>query len=179
MNNHLVSLNDLPPDGKEFELTDQDIWKKPIAEFKMNCRVTEPISGRIFVQNADEGVLVRGSLHGEITMPCNRCAEDAVIPIDARFDEYEEIPPENARVKDGEHPGYITYERHAPMLNLAGIGWEQFLLAIPVQPVCKEDCKGLCPTCGANLNEGNCACEKTSLDPRLAPLQGLKIAKDK
>lgn len=178
MKKQLVAINDLPPDGKEFELTDQEIWLEPIKEFKMDCRITEPIKGKVFVQRADEGVLVRGRLEGEVAVPCVRCAEDAPVHIDARFDEYEEIPPENAKRGDLDHGGYIVHDRHAPMLNLAEVGWEQFMLALPVQAVCREDCKGLCPTCGANLNESACGCEKTTVDPRMAPLSGLKIKKE-
>ena len=51
---------------------------------------------------------------------------------------------------------------------------EQFVLAVPFAPLCREDCKGLCPQCGIDLNTGTCACEKP-VDPRLAALKGLKI----
>lgn len=176
MNKHLVSINDLPPDGKEFEINDQEIWLEPIKEFKMDCRIIKPLHGKIFVQTADEGILIRGSLQGEIVVPCNRCAEDAKVSINTKFDEYEEIPDENIH-KDGEHEGYIVYDKHAPMLNLAEVGWEQFMLAQPIQPLCREDCKGLCSKCGANLNLDECSCGKDEGDPRLAALRNLKVSK--
>ena len=49
------------------------------------------------------------------------------------------------------------------------------LLAIPMKKLCSEDCKGLCPRCGKNLNEGPCDCKEETMDPRWEPLQKLKI----
>lgn len=174
MSTKLISINDLPPDGKEYSLDDQSIWQDAIQEFKMDCKIVEPLKGKTLVQPVDEGVLVKGELSGIVSVPCNRCAEDATIRIDNHFSEYEEIPPEKTR---DEHEGYIVYERHAPMLDLAKVGWEQFMLAMPVNPLCKDDCKGLCPQCGANLNTDKCACETDSGDPRLAALRNLKVSR--
>lgn len=176
MKTHLVSINDLPPDGKEFTLDDPEIWDKPIREFKMDCRILEPLRGKVFVQPVDEGILVRGDLRGKVAVPCNRCTEDANVNIDVEFSEYEDIPPESG-AKDDEQEGCVIYKMHAPMLNLAEVGWEQFMLALPVQPLCMPDCKGLCPSCGTNLNAGECDCVKDNDDTRMAALRGVKIAK--
>ena len=62
--------------------------------------------------------------------------------------------------------------------DLAGLLWEEFVLALPVRPLCKPDCKGLCPDCGKNLNEGSCSCVRDEGDPRLAALRGLKVKKN-
>ena len=51
------------------------------------------------------------------------------------------------------------------------------MLALPPNPLCRPDCKGLCPECGANLNEGMCACSRDEGDPRMAVLRGLKVRK--
>ena len=178
MKKHLVSINDLPPDGKEFALDDQEIWLEPLREFKMDCRIAQPLQGSVFLQRADDGVLVRGTLKGEVIIPCNRCTEDTKVAIDSKFDEYEEIPEENIHAKAGEHDGHVVYEMHAPMLNLAEVAWEQFMLALPSRTLCREDCKGLCPSCGTNLNWGECDCKNQSFDDRMAPLAGLKIQAD-
>lgn len=173
MKKHLVSINDLPPGGKEFTVDDQDVWLEPLKEFKMDCRITKPLAARIFVMAADDGCLARGTLTGEVVVPCNRCAENASVRIDSKFDEYEEIPPEEDKGADGD--AHIVYDRHAPMLNLAEVAWEQFMLAMPPQPLCRPDCAGLCPKCGANLNLGACACENDEEDPRMAPLRNLTV----
>ena len=59
-------------------------------------------------------------------------------------------------------------------IDLEPLFREQFVLAIPFAPLCREDCKGLCPQCGTDLNSGTCSCEKPT-DPRLAALKGLKL----
>ena len=51
---------------------------------------------------------------------------------------------------------------------------EQFYLALPMKPLCGDDCKGLCPVCGTNLNRGTCDCKRDWEDPRLAALKTLK-----
>ncbi len=180
MKKYLVSINDLPPEGKEFELEDQEIWKEPLKEFKMDCQITSPLKIKLFVMPADAGCLVRGHLEGEVVVPCNRCAENATVKIDSRFDEYEEVPEDDghARHRDGKSgDSHIVFDRNAPMLDLAEVAWEQFMLAMPVTPLCRSDCKGLCPTCGANLNLGPCACQVEDGDPRMAALRNVKIDK--
>jgi uncharacterized protein len=54
---------------------------------------------------------------------------------------------------------------------------EQILLSVPPPPLCREDCKGLCPQCGKDLNEGECGCDRTVLDPRWAALKGIQLEK--
>jgi uncharacterized protein len=60
-------------------------------------------------------------------------------------------------------------------IDLDPIVREQVLLALPMNAVCREDCKGLCAQCGQNLNEKQCGCEKKVIDPRLAPLMNIKL----
>jgi uncharacterized protein len=62
-------------------------------------------------------------------------------------------------------------------IDLAPALREQILLAVPPSPVCDESCKGLCPTCGKDLNAGDCGCEKTAIDPRWAALKSIQLQK--
>lgn len=174
MNKYLVSINDLPPDGKEFVVDDQDVWLEPLREFKMDCVITSPLKMRVLVLPADAGCLTRGNIEGAVTVPCSRCAENASVELASKFDEYEEIPENNQQKNDESH---IIFERGAPMLNLADVAWEQFMLSMPPTPLCREECKGLCPRCGANLNLEECGCGRESGDPRMSALRGLKIQK--
>ncbi len=59
------------------------------------------------------------------------------------------------------------------MLDLDSVIAEELLMSFPVREICSEECKGLCPKCGRNLNEGECSCEKKEIDPRLAVLAQL------
>ncbi len=64
------------------------------------------------------------------------------------------------------------------MLDLVDLLREQFMLALPMKPLCTEACRGLCPQCGTNLNKTQCGCAPTWEDPRLAPLKSL-LTRDK
>jgi uncharacterized protein len=61
-----------------------------------------------------------------------------------------------------------------PILPFEEIVREQVLIALPMKPLCREDCRGLCPQCGKELNAGACACEHETGDPRLAALKNLR-----
>lgn len=176
-----IALNTIAPEGKTFTVDDPSIWSAPMAECGMECRVVRPLVGTITLLPQADGCLVRGNLKGEVALPCNRCAEDAPVVIDSSFDSFEPFPiaPED-QTKDEPFDSeadelIVSLVDGAPEINLAGLLWEEFVLALPVRPLCKPDCKGLCPDCGKNLNEGPCSCVREEGDPRLAALRGLKV----
>ena len=175
-----VLLHSIPPSGKTYVLDDPAIWAGPMAEFSLSCTVLEPLRAEFTVLVQDDGVLIRGSVTGRVALPCNRCAEDALVDIDQRVDTYEVFPPED---EDGD-PIEVDAEllRYAPSgqgieMNLAALAWEEFLLALPMKPLCDPACKGLCPVCGVNNNTASCACATDAADPRMAPLRGLKVGR--
>lgn len=153
----------------EIKVTEQDFWQKNLAEFAMDCQILEPLTALLSLQILDNGCLIKGNLTGLVQLPCNRCTTPCAQAINVNFEEFEEF-----EVDDLED-SWIIEERGHFYLDLASFLWEQFILAMPVQILCSKDCKGLCSNCGANLNHESCNCSKTNLDPRLAPLQNLKI----
>jgi len=181
-----IALADLPADGASIEFTDPAIWAEPMKEFGMACRVLKPLIARmtILAQQGDgvDGCLFRGTLKGEVALPCNRCAEDAIVTIDSTFDTFEPFPPEAgaaAFTADSDAPDELVTRREkgVPQINPEALLWEEFVLALPVKPLCRPDCKGLCPSCGHNKNYGDCDCAAGSGDPRLAVLRSLKLSK--
>ena len=186
MSRHLVSLWDLPTDGRSFHLDDQEIWLESIKKFHMDCRINEPLQADIHVLPADNGCLVRGDLTGSVILPCNLCAEDTRVSLAQNFQEYEEIPEQplpqrkvlNHQKKQDATPeesSLIIWEQNSPMLDLDALCWEEFILALPFNPICRSGCKGLCPKCGANLNQGPCGCSHEGSDDRMASLRQLII----
>lgn len=174
-----IALNNIAPEGKTFVMDDPAIWSVPMTECGMDCRVVQPLVGTVTLLPQEDGCLVRGNLKGEVVVPCNRCAEDAHLIIDSSFDSFEPFPqaddetePRNGKEKpfDSEADELIVkLVDGAPEINLAGLLWEEFVLALPVRPLCKPDCKGLCPDCGKNLNEGSCSACGTKAIPVLRP----------
>jgi len=113
-------------------------------------------------------VYVTGTARAAFRLECGRCLKDydftLSLDIKSAF-----ISAEKA-VGDDEVYTYENYE-----IDVSGFLREQFLLNLPLKQVCNEDCRGLCPGCGKNLNEGDCHCPKKDADSRLAVLKKLKI----
>lgn len=98
--------------------------------------------------------------------PCDRCAADAV--------EILEIPVEKILVTERQNEDddeLVLLEDYK--LDLQDLCYHEIIPNLPTKHLCKKDCKGVCPTCGKNLNEGACDCATKTVDPRLAKLRDL------
>jgi uncharacterized protein len=97
------------------------------------------------------------------------------LPFDASFDLRYVPVVENSgeRELEIEDEDLATAYYREGLLDLIDLLREQFQLALPMKPLCTEDCRGLCPECGTNLNRVDCGCAPKWEDPRLAPLKGL------
>lgn len=174
--NH-ITLHEMAPQGCTFSVSDERVWAEPLKKYHVPCRIVEPIRAEVFVLAQGEGCLLRGSLKGTIALPCDRCMEETRVVLNQSFDEFEAYP----KAGMGDNPAellersVITVEGGALFLDLEAFLWEEFSLALPVKPLCRPDCKGLCPSCGKNLNEGPCACSPEEGDPRFAALRQLKV----
>ena len=125
-------------------------------------------------------VRVRGSLTGSVEVVCDRCLQPVALPLEIEFD-VQYIPAEVARgvaenveLADEDLDASI-YDDEA--VDIDDLVREQVLLTLPLRVLCREDCKGLCPTCGADLNKETCRCEQREVDPRWAALADLKNGK--
>lgn len=117
-----------------------------------------------------------GHVRTTLELGCSRCLEPFSWPVDAAFDLRYLPRAQNAGEgeREVEEDDLTTAFYENDEIDLGQLMQEQFYLALPMKPLCADDCKGLCPTCGTNLNRGACACETTWDDPRLAPLRALK-----
>jgi len=124
-----------------------------------------------------EEVRVRGAIKTEVELLCDRCAAPSRSPLEVEFDA-RFVPQSSAAAESdnvellAEDLGLAAYEGDA--VDLDELVREQILLALPSRNLCREDCKGLCPKCGADLNAGDCSCERGETDPRWAALADLK-----
>jgi uncharacterized protein len=124
-----------------------------------------------------EEVRVRGKIVTEVELLCDRCAAPSRAPLEVEFDT-RFIPQASAAGESdnvellAEDLGLAAYEGDA--VDLDELVREQILLALPSRSLCREDCKGLCQKCGANLNAGDCSCEQGETDPRWAALADWK-----
>jgi uncharacterized protein len=146
-----------------------------IAPLKSSGRATlvPEHDGRGSVLN---DIRVVGKLATRLETPCARCLEPVPFPVDRSFEllfrpqSVNEGPDEREmQDKDAE----IAFYR-GDGVELEDILREQILLAVPIKIVCREECKGLCPQCGKNLNSGECQCEPVAGDPRWNALKDLR-----
>jgi len=176
-----IALNEIEPQGRSFTISEESVWMEPLREYHVPCRIVEPVVAEVFLLPQVDGCLLRGTIRGVVAMPCNRCMEETLAVLDQSFDEFEEYPRSAETEPEGEGPAglleecVVVMEGGVPFLDLASLLWEEFSLALPVKPLCKPDCRGLCPVCGKNLNEGACGCSPDVGDPRLAALRQLKV----
>lgn len=169
-----LDITDIPEEGREFSFEDQELWAEGWREFHMDFSPAKPLTAGFAIIPAERGVLVRGRLQGSVIVPCDRCTKPVEVFVDQSFDLHEEEPLPG---EDALEPSLLRRKGHRLELDAGGMLWEEFVLALPVKPLCSEDCKGLCPTCGKDLNAGPCECAEAEFDPRLAALRGLTIVK--
>ncbi len=182
-----ISIHDIPQEGQNIALNNQDIWLNPLDEFHMQCRIIDPIAAQLTLMPMPGGIMVRGVLTGSIELPCNRCAEPMHVSINAQIDRFEHAPNAALGIMDDfddtdddfidaqETLSHIIIQNAIPVLDLAALCWEEFVLSFPMQPICSTNCQGLCAICGVNLNENTCLCKQDSGDSRFAILRTIKI----
>jgi uncharacterized protein len=116
-----------------------------------------------------------GGVKAALDLDCGRCLEEFRFPVDASFDVL--YLPHAANAGEGEveveDDDLTTAYYRDDQIDLAQLVREQFYLAIPMKPLCREGCQGLCAQCGTNLNTGSCDCRPEWTDPRLETLKSL------
>jgi uncharacterized protein len=121
-------------------------------------------------------IRLKGRFAGNFQVPCARCIEPVEIPLAAEFDLIfrpigaDAGAPERSITASETEIGY--YQKDS--LLLEDVLREQVLLSLPVRTLCKPDCKGLCPRCGANRNTQPCSCDEGPADPGWEALTGLR-----
>jgi uncharacterized protein len=124
------------------------------------------LSGSVRATRTPQGILLQVDLQIQIGLECVRCLTDFLQSLNINFTELYAFS--QRYVTDS---GLLMPE--TGFIDLAPVLREYILLEIPISPLCRQDCKGLCPICGNNLNESTCNHEDESVDPRLASLKKL------
>jgi len=135
------------------------------------------IEAQVHLERHGLDILVRGHLEGSLQVSCSRCLTSFSHPVEADFDlllapgpgpvgkEEEELSKADLDVD------FYTGE----MVNLENILREQILLTLPLKPLCSEACQGICPRCGADLNQEICQCPAEESDSPFAILKKIKV----
>ena len=172
-----INLTILPEEGLRLAFSEDAAWFNEcfsIDELPEFSLVRADI--KCLVTRSGDTIYIRGELVAQITQECSRCLELATIPIGGDFT-YTLVPAKEETEENLEltvQELEICYYR-GDFIDLAPIICEQIVLQVPMKILCTEDCKGLCPRCGNNLNTGSCNCHSDVVDDRLAVLKNIKV----
>jgi uncharacterized protein len=189
-----ILLRELPED-REFSLSSvfvgQTIAGLPLRDV-LEPPENDPDAGfadvSVHLYTDDDGnVFLRGRLHGWLRVACSRCLSEVRVLVDEElavtYVPRERLPASDDAdaAGDDEDPGLeLTvddidlYGYDGETVDLEPLLREQLILSVPLAPLCRESCQGLCPQCGANRNHEPCACQPI-IDPRLAALRDIKV----
>jgi uncharacterized protein len=142
-------------------------------------RLVEPVSLAFDIFKDKDHFRLVGNVRTTLEMPCGRCLEPFTLPVDADFDlRYQ---PHTLNTGEGEREieedDLTTAFYENEQIDLGHLMREQFYLSMPMKPLCRAECQGLCVVCGTNLNRGTCDCKPGWEDPRFAALKNLKVKK--
>lgn len=156
----LTKIIDSPGQSVPFQ-TQLDLSE---LEFRSTALAPEPVSAQGQVRNTAGVLILTARLQTTLHCVCDRCAKPFLRPFD--------VPVRavlTAGGDDGQSEDLWTFELQGDDADLDEILTTAFVFAVPAKLLCAEDCKGLCPICGADLNCGPCPCKKP-VDPRMAVL---------
>jgi uncharacterized protein len=121
---------------------------------------SSPVRGTVSLTRTDRSILAKGVVNSEVELTCSRCLNQFSCPLTLNIEE-EYFPTTDivsgASLSSSNEPDRFTIDEHH-VLDLTEALRQCALLAIPMKPLCREDCAGLCPNCGHNLNLGPCSC---------------------
>ena len=174
----LVDLRKVPVEGQAI---DHAVSLADEGTRRLEFRLAEParVIGRISRTDDDKRAFrLTGRLAADVELTCGRC----LIPFETELRENLDLHylPQSKNVARageddrglGEDELLVAFYRD-DQLDLSHMAWEQIVLALPMKPLCKIDCEGLCPDCGVNFNAASCSCVQDDTDPRWQALNDL------
>jgi len=131
------------------------------------------VQGEVRLMRTNRGILVKGTLHTEAEVTCSRCLSLFNYPLTLDIEE-EYFPTADvvsgASLSVSDEPGCFTIDEYH-ILDLTEAISQYALIAVPMKPLCREDCAGLCPQCGHDLNQGPCGCPSQETEHRRSELR--------
>ena len=133
-------------------------------DFEDSRMADDPVVVRVHLEALSSGVSVHGTATATWEGECRRCLDPLRRSMSVEIEELYQVHPDSPD----------AYAIENDQINLLPMVRENLLLAIPVGPLCTEDCAGFCPQCGADLREGACGCSPAPADDRWSALDALK-----
>ncbi|MBT3366190.1 MAG: DUF177 domain-containing protein [Nitrospina sp.] len=171
----IFKIDEIYGEGLDFEVLES---KKHFDIDSPECSLTEDVKIQGKLGNTGQEILCNGLLETGLSVTCSRCLGDFSFSVKSKLRVHFLPRVEDANPANEIELNDLDFEQEfyeEGQINLSSPVRDLILLSLPQIRLCKENCAGLCPQCGANLNEKDCGCVKQeSCDPRLAVLQQLK-----
>jgi len=151
-----------------------------LGEERDSFAIVEPVHLEFDIFKDKDQFRLVGRVKTRLELTCSRCLEPYSMPVDAAFDLRYQPRTQNSGEgeREVEEDDLTTAFYEDETIDLGQLMHEQFYLVLPMKPLCADDCRGLCPRCGTNLNRGTCSCPRDWEDPRLAALKAFKYDRD-
>ncbi|MGH7484513.1 MAG: YceD family protein [bacterium] len=154
----------------------EQVYRPDQFEADEDFGVVAPVSLAFDVFKDNQAFRLVGRARTVLELKCSRCLEPFTVAVDQEFDlRYQ---PHASNSGEGEceieEDDLTTAFYENDEIDLGHLMHEQFVLSLPMKPLCEGACRGLCPVCGTNLNRGTCECKPVWEDPRLAALRELR-----
>ncbi len=135
-----------------------------------NFSILEKSPVSLILSNAGTGkVRIEGSAELTFRTRCDRCLSDVPTKLELKFHQVVASPDAGKDEEEEENPSYLE----GYQLNVESFVHDEILMNWPMKILCREDCKGVCPVCGKNRNDGDCGCDTFVPDPRMAAIQDI------
>lgn len=166
-----IKINDIPPEGLMVELADTlDLFEEGTASTSFKATMTFKAEGAGTFH-------VRGTVDATTDLECSRCLKRFPFPVKEAAMDFDLVPDGSRNVSLEHELGKAELDMEfyrGGEIEPKELIREQLLLAVPMVPVHSPDCKGLCPSCGADRNERPCSCPNEAADGRTSPFAALK-----
>ena len=173
-----ITVSNIPPEGLHRELSRDEEWfNRQSSENTLNDCTVKHIEIHCFISRVSKNVTVKGTITTNLAARCCRCLEEFELSIKDDF-KYVLVPApiegkeeELELSRDDLDFGYYEHDS----IDLQPLIVEQVMLQIPFKPLCSESCRGLCPTCGINLNKESCNHKGEEKRSPFAILENFKV----
>ena len=144
---------------------------------KIDFDFESPLQSEVKIKKAGQSVFITGKVETTLRVQCVRCLKEFSYPLSSTVEltlhPLKEAPSEEEVELASEEMESSFFE--GGEIHLSEVACEQIFLEIPYQPICREDCKGLCSICGKDLNLSSCECVKEEFTTGFSALQKLKL----
>ena len=175
----IIDLTSILRDPRRFEFTLHPDWWRGVDYGEQVVGLAGPLKVQVTISRAGKKFTASGVVSGSVRLQCGRCLDEFVQDLESDFEACLSLPPEEGdrELELAEEDMSVEFIQGGEF-DLDEFVKEQVYLSLPLKILCHDDCRGLCPRCGANLNSGPCACVAESGHAEFSKLRKLRFRGD-